>query len=485
MAVSSDVIIVGAGIAGLTAAALLQKSGAQVVLLEHHDKVGGCAGDFCAGEFRFPVGATAILGLENSGLHREIFEILGFPTPKAQKIDGLRVFLPDREIFWANDARKWRNERRKLGGNLRGQTLFWKWQEIVADCGWEALRRHPLFPIQSVFDLKTNFALVSPRLAPLFPAQFTSVGEVMRLLNVHNDRAFRALVELELIITTQNGLDQTPFLNGASGLDLWRHGAFHPVGGASAIARALAQSFCELGGQICFHTTVSGIEKCGEVWQIETSHGTWRAPFVGWNGGLDSLPLEAKFLSKTQKPRSGAQKQWGAVNLYCAISEEAIPADFGLHAQVLSDYDARSGDGNDVFLSLSARGDELQAPPGFRALNVSTHTHLEDWQNLNRADYRASKLHWREKMLDGVRHALPDFDDGKRFVIVGTPKSWHRYTRREGVGGFPTTRQNANLRALSGRIAPGLWCIGDTTFPGQGTVAAALSGFNLWREIQG
>jgi phytoene dehydrogenase-like protein len=45
----TDVLVVGAGIAGLTAAALLAKQGRSVVLLEAHHQSGGCAGTFRRG----------------------------------------------------------------------------------------------------------------------------------------------------------------------------------------------------------------------------------------------------------------------------------------------------------------------------------------------------------------------------------------------------------------------------------------------------
>ena len=40
----SEVIVVGAGIAGLTSAAILSKQGLSVTLIESHTQAGGCAG---------------------------------------------------------------------------------------------------------------------------------------------------------------------------------------------------------------------------------------------------------------------------------------------------------------------------------------------------------------------------------------------------------------------------------------------------------
>ena len=59
--------MIGGGIAGLTAAALLAHEGLGVTLLEAHHQLGGCAGTFRRGPFTFDVGATQVAGLDPGG----------------------------------------------------------------------------------------------------------------------------------------------------------------------------------------------------------------------------------------------------------------------------------------------------------------------------------------------------------------------------------------------------------------------------------
>ena len=49
-----DVIIIGAGLGGLTAGAKLAKEGKKVLVLEQHDRPGGCATTFKRREYQAP-----------------------------------------------------------------------------------------------------------------------------------------------------------------------------------------------------------------------------------------------------------------------------------------------------------------------------------------------------------------------------------------------------------------------------------------------
>jgi hypothetical protein len=53
------------------------------------------------------------------------------------------------------------------------------------------------------------------------------------------------------------------------------------------------------------------------------------------------------------------------------------------------------------------------------------------------------------------------------------------------VGGVRTGLWNSNLFGVAPTDAglPNFWMVGDTVFPGQGTMACALSGVNAWRDI--
>ena len=86
--IKSDVVVVGAGIAGLTSAAILSKQGLSVTLIESHTQSGGCAGTFKRKNYIFDVGATQVAGLEKGGIHSTIFDFLDIPSPEASG-DGI------------------------------------------------------------------------------------------------------------------------------------------------------------------------------------------------------------------------------------------------------------------------------------------------------------------------------------------------------------------------------------------------------------
>jgi phytoene dehydrogenase-like protein len=85
-------------------------------------------------------------------------------------------------------------------------------------------------------------------------------------------------------------------------------------------------------------------------------------------------------------------------------------------------------------------------------------------------------------MLAAAEQALPGLRDSARFLLPGTPVSFQRFTRRAWgwVGGFP---QNSLFRVWGPRLAPNLWMVGDSIFPGQSTAAVALGGLRVGMAV--
>jgi len=69
-----DVIVIGAGVGGLTAASLCEKMGMKTLVLEQSDRVGGCCSTYEADGFHFDVGASVV---EVPQAFHELFRRLG------------------------------------------------------------------------------------------------------------------------------------------------------------------------------------------------------------------------------------------------------------------------------------------------------------------------------------------------------------------------------------------------------------------------
>ncbi|MEM9246664.1 MAG: NAD(P)-binding protein, partial [Cyanobacteria bacterium P01_F01_bin.153] len=140
---SKSVVIIGAGIGGLTAGALLAKRGYKVDIFDLGIVPGGCASTFKRRGFTFDVGATQVAGLEPGGIHYRIFEELGIPLPEAAPCDpACAVFLPGESepISVWRDPDKWRAERQR---QFPGSEPFWNTLNLLFRRSWEFQERDP------------------------------------------------------------------------------------------------------------------------------------------------------------------------------------------------------------------------------------------------------------------------------------------------------------------------------------------------------
>lgn len=93
---SHEVVVVGAGLGGLTTAALLSARGVDVCLLERESQAGGCAAAFDHEGHRFERGAGLYAAWQPGEIHERVFGELPVEAPEVREVSPAYVVrLPD------------------------------------------------------------------------------------------------------------------------------------------------------------------------------------------------------------------------------------------------------------------------------------------------------------------------------------------------------------------------------------------------------
>src|ERR1044072_9180386 len=100
-----EVIVVGAGIGGLTAAALLAARGVNVCLLEKEPRGGGCATTVERMGYTFEAGASLYAAWQEDEIHARVFSELPVAAPEVRPaVPAYVARLPDgKDVSVARD----------------------------------------------------------------------------------------------------------------------------------------------------------------------------------------------------------------------------------------------------------------------------------------------------------------------------------------------------------------------------------------------
>ncbi len=476
----SKIVVIGAGVGGLTAAALLLKAGHAVTVLEAGTYPGGCAGTFFHKGYRFDAGATLAGGFDPTGPHTRVAEILGLEWPVEPITDAAWVtHLPNVSVHQWVDASRWRDEYRRI---FPFSEQFWRKQEQLAKIAWGiSTRDFPWPPATLIEALRLPLAL---RPETFLAAPYL-LSKIRQLLPRETTPEFKAFVDGNLLISAQAISDDADALYGASVLDLPRRGVMHVRGGMGAIAETLVKWIRANGGQVHYRQRVTGLETVNGRVRAALTAREMRFEADSFFANLTPWALE-NITGRGDPPgrphTSNLPDMWGAFVVHAGVRAEKIPQSI-THHQVIVDVNQPLGEGNSVFISLSPLDDPSRAPAGMRATILSTHTRVRDWQGLSEAAYEARKAEYTEKLLKAAGRALPGFAEAAELVLPGSPQTYEFYTHRPlgMVGGFP---QKSLLRALSPRTGfQNLWMVGDSIFPGQSTAGVTLGALRVAKLV--
>lgn len=489
------VIVVGAGIGGLTAAALLAHRGYEVLVLDQALVPGGCASTFKRQGFTFDVGATQVAGLEPGGIHHRIFSELEIDPPAATDCDpACAVFLPGETepIRVWRDREKWKAERQK---QFPGSEPFWQLLNDLFRYSWAFQSRNPVLPPRNVWDLWQLTKAVRPDTLLTLPHTFSTVGDALRGYGLGNDRRLRTFLDLQLKLYSQVEADETALLYAATALSVSQapQGLFHLQGSMQVLSDRLVESLNRDRGKLLMRHTVEQIhtesgrtkgatirnQKTGESWFESADHVVANVTVQNLVELLgDAAPKGYRRRVDKLPPSSGA------FVIYLGVDRSAIPEDCPPHLQFLYDYEGPIGENNSLFVSVSHEGDG-RAPAGKATIIASSFTDTGAWKNAE--DYEAMKEHYAAEAIDKLGRYFTLNPDTIVYQEAATPRTFQRFTARADgiVGGIGQRIPTFGPFGFANRTpVQNLWLVGDSTHPGEGTAGVSYSALTVVRQIE-
>lgn len=477
-----DVVVIGAGLGGLTCAVELARQGLEVCVLEQHRVAGGYAHNFKRRGYTFDVSLHHIGGLDPGAMTHGLLTSLGVldklelhrrSTLFRSELPGLAVDVPNNAEALAEVLGEVApGERGKLAELLRFIP------ELKNDVFGPTM--NPEFDVPLAERISSNYLdttfgqLLSSSLSD--PALLAVLGQLWQYIGLPPSRSTANFTTCVFCST---------FLEGS----------YHIRGGGRALSGALVERLRELGGQCLTRSRVRRIlVEDGQAVGVERDDGAQvrarriiaaTSPHVTFFDLLSKDEVSKVFRFRLDQ----MEPSLSVYSLYLGL--DCHPAALGIEHENFFfnhqlDHDeayrralAHEIDHTDWCLTSYADSDPDLAPGDGAVIAIAELTPAGPWLEMSPDRYRQAKREVRDRLMAKVARRFPALEQHVAVEEFATPRTMVRYTSNHqgAIYGFAQTVSQSNSRRLRNR-APlrGLFLAGAWTWAGGGYEGAMMTG---------